>query len=108
MQSLVDCKEENEKLKDEIQIQLDEFHDDGKEPSPIAKGMSWMKSNMKLVMEESDHTIAELMTDGCNMGIKSLSEYLNQYEAADEKSKNITKKLIKLEEKLAKDIREFL
>ena len=74
----------------------------------MAKGMSWMKTNMKLVMDESDATIANLMTDGCNMGVKSLNKYLNQYEAADEKTKAITKRLIKLEEKLADDVREFL
>jgi hypothetical protein len=59
-------------------------------------------------MNESDHTIADLMTDGCNMGVKSLNKYLNQYKAADEKSKDITKRLINLEEKLAVDIRGFL
>ena len=48
------------------------------------------------------------MTDGCNMGVKSLSKYLNKYAAADEKSKDITKKLIALEETLAKDIRGYL
>ncbi len=74
----------------------------------MAKSMSWMKTNVKLVMNESDHTIADLMTDGCNMGVKSLHKYLNQYKAADEKSKDITKRLINIEEKLALDIREFL
>ena len=63
---------------------------------------------MKLVMNESDHTIADLMTDGCNMGVKSLHKYLNQYKSADEKSKDIAKRLINLEEKLALDIRQFL
>ncbi len=105
---LIDCKDEHEKLKDEIQNLLDEFHDEGKEPNPMAKGMSWMKTNMKLVLNESDKTIADLITDGCNMGVKSLNRYLNQYKAADEKSKDITKRLINLEEKLAKDIRDFL
>ena len=87
---------------------MDKYHDDGKEPSPMAKGMSWMKTNVKLVMNESDQTIADLMTDGCNMGVKSLNKYLNQYKAANEKSKDITKRLIKLEEKLVIDIRGFL
>ena len=67
-----------------------------------------MKTNMKLTMDESDATIADLMTDGCNMGVKSLSKYLNQYQAADETSKNIAKRLISLEEQLAIDIRSFL
>lgn len=106
--SLADCKDEHNKLKEEIQILLDKYQDDGKEPSAMAKSMSWMKTNMKLVMDESDETIADLMTDGCNMGVKSLNKYLNQYKAADEKTKDITKRLINLEEKLAVDIRCFL
>ena len=76
---LEDCKAKHEKLQGEIQALLTEYHDDGKEPNVMAKGMSWMKTNVKLVMNESDHTIADLMTDGCNMGVKSLHKYLNQY-----------------------------
>lgn len=102
------CKEEHEKLREEIEQLLDRYKDDGKEPNPMAKGMSWMKTEMKLAMNESDHTVADLITDGCNMGVKSLNRYLNQYEAADEVSKDITKRLINLEEKLAVDIRQFL
>ena len=105
---LVNCKDEHDKLKEEIQILLDKYHDDGKEPNPMAKGMSWIKTNVKLVMNESDQTIADLMTDGCNMAVKSLNKYLNQYKAANEKSKDITKRLIKFEEKLVIDIRGFL
>lgn len=105
---LTDCKDEHKKLDNEIQKLLDKYHDDGKEPQVIAKGMSWMKTNMKLAMEESDATISDLMTDGCNMGVKSLNKYLNKYKGADEVSKDIAKRLINLEEKLTVDIREFL
>ncbi len=105
---LSQCKQQHNQLQDAIQIELDRFGDEGKEPNPMAKGMSWMKTNMKLTMDESDHTIADLMTDGCNMGVKSLNQYLNEYEAADERSKDITKRLINLEERLAIDIRDFL
>jgi len=105
---LTDCRNEHDKLQSEIQARLNEFHDQGKEPNPMAKGMSWMKTNVKLVMDESDSTIADLITDGCNMGVKSLNRYLNQYKAADERSKDITKRLIRLEETLAVDIRSFL
>ncbi len=102
------CKDEHDALKTEVETQLSRFHDDGKDPNPIAKGMSWMKTNMKLNLDESDAVIADLMTDGCNMGVKSLSKYLNQYKAADEKSKDITKRLIKLEAQLAADMRGYL
>lgn len=101
-------KSDHEKLKSELQKLLDEYHDDGKEPNAMAKSMSWLKTNVKLAVNESDKTIADLITDGCNMGVKSLNRYLNQYEAADETSKDIAKQLISLEENLAIDIRKYL
>ena len=102
------CKQEHEKLNEEIQSALDRFHDDGKEPAAMAKGMSWLKTNVKLAVNESDETVADLMTDGCDMGVKSLSKYLNKYKAADEDSKDIAKRLINIEERLAVDIRKYL
>ena len=105
---LRDCRREHEKLDGEIKEQLDRFKDTGKEPNPMAKSMSWVKTNVKLAVDNSDHTIADLMTDGCNMGVKSLNKYLNKYQAADEYSKDIAKRLINLEEKLAVDIRAYL
>ena len=107
-QKLSECKKEHEHLQTEIQQLLDQYEDEGKDPNPIAKGMSWMKTNVKLGLKDSDSTIADLMTDGCNMGVKSLNRYLNQYKAADEVSKDITKRLINLEEQLTVDIRQFL
>ncbi|MBQ7800625.1 MAG: hypothetical protein IJ370_09035 [Oscillospiraceae bacterium] len=98
----------HQQLQDEIQILLDEYHDDGKNPNPIAKGMSYVKTNLKMAVDPSDSTIADLMTDGCNMGIKSLTKYLNEYEAADKKSKDLAKKVIGLEESLAQDMKEYL
>lgn len=105
---LQDSSKENQKLQDDLQEVLADYHDNGKEPSAIASGMSWVKTNFKLKMENSDSTIAELMTDGCNIGIKSLSRYLNQYQAADRRSKDLTKRLIKAEEKLSQNMRAFL
>ncbi len=107
-QKLTDCRNEHEKLEREITARLDRFGDDGKSPSPVAKGMSWIKTNTKLFVDESDRTVADLMTDGCNMGVKSLNMYLNKYKAADEYSKDVTKRLINLEERLAVEIRSYL
>ena len=98
-QFLTRCKEEHLTLQGEIQALLNQYHDEGKDPNPIAKGMSWVKTNVKL---------ADLITDGCNMGVKSLNKYLNQYTAASEQAKDIAKRLIHLEQALAVDIRRFL
>ncbi len=102
------CKDKHRVLEREIEELLASYGDDGKEPNPMAKGMSWMKTNVRLVMNESDATIAGLMTDGCNMGVKSLGKYLNQYAAADKEAKDITRRLMALEEQLAEDVRRFL
>ncbi len=107
-QVLSESKSDHEKLRAELQGLLRDYHDEGKEPNPMAKGMSWIKTNAMLMMDHSDSTIADLMTDGCNMGVKSLNRYLNQYRAADETSKNMAMSLIHLEENLAKEIRQYL
>lgn len=109
LKSILDkSSQEHTKIKHDMQKLLDIYHDNGKEPPAMAKGMEWFKTNVKLAMDASDNAVAEFITDGCNMGIKSLSRYMNQYQAADEKSKNISKKLISIEEKLAVDIRPYL
>lgn len=91
-----------------LQRLLDEYHDGGKEPPVMAKGMAWIKANVKLSAENSDSAVADFIVDGCNMGVKSLSGYLNDFEAADEASKSIAKELISLEERLGVDIRGYL
>ncbi|MBR6666068.1 MAG: hypothetical protein IKL22_10195 [Lachnospiraceae bacterium] len=101
-------KAHHENLENDICSMLQEHNACEKDPSPVAKGMSWMKTNMKLAMDNSDATVADLITDGCNMGVKTLNRYLNQYKAADEQSKAICSKLIEIEEKLGKDLRQYL
>ena len=105
---LVQCRAKHEQLKREIRSLLDRYEDEGKEPNPVAKSMSWMKTGVKLAVNQSDATIADLITDGCNMGVKSLNRYLNQFKAASEEAKDITKRLIKQEEELRADMRGYL
>ena len=107
-QKLVVCKDEHEKLGNETKNLLNHYEDSGKEPNPFAKGMSWIKTNVMLGVDDSDKTISDLITDGCNMGVKSLNRYLNQYEAADDESKDITNRLISIEQELRTDMRSFL
>ncbi len=107
-QTLSSSKEEHEKLDCELRSMLSEYGDEGKKPALMAEAMSKIKTEVMIGIKEKDSTIADLMTDGCNMGVKSLSRYLNQYAAADERSKDLTKRLIKLEEDLSVSMRDFL
>ena len=105
---LTDSKEEHLKLGDEIHTLLTKHGGMYKEPNAVAKGMSWIKTNVMLGLDDSDQPVASLITDGCDMGIKSLQTYLNEFENADHISKGICKKLISVEEKLNKELRAYL
>ena len=101
-------KDHHEKLGNEIHSMLIQYHSEEKDPNPMAKSMSWLKTNMKMSMDKSDATVADLLTDGCNMGIKSLYKYMNQYPNADAKVKNLCNNLIDIERELRKDLRGYL
>ena len=105
---LQESKNVHEKLGDETHKFLNEYHDQGKEPAVTARMMSWMKTNVKLGGEESDRTVADLITDGCNMGVKSLYHYLHQYPAASASVQKLTEKVIAEEEHMIKEMREYL
>ena len=105
---LTESREHHEKLGNEIQLLLSEHNGEEKEPNPIAKGMTWLKTNVMTNMKNGDSTIADLLTDGCNMGIKSLHRYLNQYSAADHIAKDICERLASIEEQLCRDLRVYL
>ena len=101
-------KDHHVKLGNEIHSMLIQYHSEEKDPNPMAKSMSWLKTNMKMSMDKSDATVADLLTDGCNMGIKSLYKYMNQYPAAEDKVKNLCNNLIDIERKLREDLRQYL
>ena len=105
---LNESKKQHSSLAGDISKRLFENNDSGKDPNPVAKGMSWMKTELKMGIDGSDKTVADLMTDGCNMGIKSLGRYLNQYKAADENSQSLARKLITIEADLVTGLREYL
>lgn len=87
---------------------LEKYHDEEKEPAAMAKVMSKFKTEFKTMGDDPDAAVADLITDGCNMGIKSLYRYLNQYPAADKEIVHLTKDIISTEEKLLKALRPYL
>lgn len=102
------CKDKHAELGDETHEELIKANIDTKNAHPMAKMMSDLSTRMKITMNKSDNEIASIMTDGCNMGIKSLYKYLNQYTTADKRSKDITNRLISIEQELRTDMRPFL
>ena len=105
---LTESLKEHEEIGDEIHRLLSQAGESGKEPNAMAKAMSWLKINIKMLEKPEDKNIAHLIFDGCSMGVKQLSEYLNKYDEADGEAKRLAKRLINLEEKLAKDLKSYL
>ena len=108
LQIISNSKEDHEQLCMEVHTILAKHGSCEQEPPTLAKSMSWLKTNLKLGIDNSDRTISALVTDGCNMGIKSLYKYLNKYEQADNTSRGLTKKLISLEETLCEKLHAYL
>ena len=105
----MEAKGHHEKLGNEIHKLLVEYGSEEKEPNAMAKSMSKMKTNFMMGMKDNcDETAADLITDGCNMGIKSLYKYMNQYPTADSKVKDLCKRLISIEDQLRKELRSYL
>ena len=91
-----------------IKEQLNIYSSEGKDPNMIISEMSKIKMKIELSFNDSDSKIAKLMIDGCNMGIKALSEFKNKYYDADQKVIEICQRLITKEENLSKELRRFL
>lgn len=107
-QLLADSKKHHMQILDEVEIMLKQYNSTEKEPNVMAKGMSWLKTNFKLSMDDSTSTAANLITDGCNMGIKSLRRFINEYPSARRPAVDVCNRLIALEETLTKDLQEYL
>lgn len=93
---------------DECHQLLNQTGEDEKDPKASAKIFSWISTELKLMVNDDTKKIADIMVDGCNMGIKSLSKYLNQYTSASSESIDLVKRLITLEKDFMNDLLGFL
>ncbi len=105
---LISCKELHQKLGSRTHELLNQHENPIKSPPLMAKSMSWIKTNAALAFSENENTAASILTDGCNMGVKSLNRYLNEYPGADQKAVDIAKELIDCEKNLCRDMQRFL
>ena len=104
---LVNSKEEHEKLENETFLLLNDYGKNGKEPNAVAQTMSKIKTGLKMTFDDSDKSICEIIDEGCGMGIQNIRKYLDKYESAERDAKNIADKLIKIEENLSREVKEF-
>jgi len=108
LRALQKSRATHEELARRCRTALHAAHIPGQNPNPMADAMSWLKTNMKLMMKPTDQTVAGLITDGCHMGIKSLHRYLNEYSAADTKSRALAEDVIAAESDLCTAMEPYL
>ena len=98
----------HKELKDKSSELLKQYGEAESNPGIMASTFSWISTEVKLKFENDDKKIAQIMMDGCNMGIQSLSEYINKYTNASGDSIALAKKLVKLEESFMEDMKKYL
>lgn len=107
-QLLVSYNETHQRLQEKIRKLLAQYGKDDEDPSLMAEWGAKMKIEMKMTMHPDDHQVAKLMMDGCNMGIQSVSEYVNKYPDASKEAQDVAKELIKAEEDFMVDMKKFV
>lgn len=107
-QIINDAKTEHDRLGGEAHKLLHQYGSDTKEPHPVAKAMSYVKTNVKMAAERTDRAAAELVTEGCSMGVESLNHYINKYKKADSSVVSLAKEVIRSEEELCRNVRSYL
>lgn len=101
-------EKEHKKLESEAENLLKQYRVESGEPGMMARGMAWMKTNLQMSVNPGDDTVANLMSTGCDMGIRNLYKALNDNTGASEGAKALVKKVIKVEEDLGKEMQEYL
>lgn len=74
----------------------------------MASMFSKMSTDIKLLADDSTEKIAEIMLDGCHMGIKSVGQYLNKYPDASKHSRDLAQKLIDTEQDFINDLMDYI
>ena len=105
---ITESRNDHKRLQDENNNLMKAYDVIGEEPGAMAKTMAWMETNVKMTVENSDRVIADIITNGCDMGSKKLRKYRNEYTEAEEPACDTAKKLIALEEDLRKDLQLYL
>ena len=80
--------------------------DEIKGKTPVYTGLD--KVRFRNSVRPGDETVADLIVDGCNMGVKSLTRYQNQYPAASGHARALAGQLIDAEEQLSNELRRYL
>jgi len=101
-------KDEHRRIESEADHLLMWHGQDSKPPEKMATAMSWLSTEMKMMMRDDDKQAAKIMMDGCNMGIQSICGFINQYSGASKSSIALAKDLVKIEEEFRDEMKAYV
>lgn len=99
---------EHQRIESEADHLLNWHGQDSKQPEMMATAMSWLSTEMKMMMKDDDKQAAKIMTEGCDMGIRTICGFINQYAGASKTSIALAKDLVKTEEKFREEMKPYL
>ena len=101
-------KEEYENIeKESVRLSKGELQEETMSEK-VAETFARISAEVKLMMNDDSSKIAEMMIDGANMGIKSITETLNRYPEAEKDSITLAKKFERVCEKVMHDMKKYL
>ena len=108
MKVILEAISKHEAVGDKTGKALKEHGHEEKEPSPMVTMYSEITTDLKLLWRDDTGKIAEIMVDGCNMGIKSISKVLNDCKNASGESRKLAEALIHEEDQFLRKLQPFL
>lgn len=98
----------HKKLEEEAVQALEKSGNEAKDPGVMSSAFAWFTTEMKLTFNDDNTQIAKLLMDGCNMGIQTLGERMNTLSQADAGAQALTRRIIKTEQELMKELQAYL
>lgn len=97
-------------LGEDVGIRLEEMNSTPQDPNPMARAMTWLTTEMRLMTptDDRDHAIATMVINGCNTGVQELSADINRFQQASGDTRDLAAALIKEEQRLMDDLRLYL
>ncbi len=101
-------REEYQTICNEAENILKKYGKQNEEIGVMAKMSSKMMSEMKMLKDDSDETIAKMMMEGTNKGIIAITEKINSYNIKDAEIVVLATKLKATLEKNVDELKKFL
>ena len=105
---LQDCVDDHRLLRSHACRLLEQYGGKEKQPHILRMGVTALKANARMAIGGDDTTVADLVANSCDLGVRTLSKSQNRYCLAHTDALLLTQELIRCEEGLSSQLRPYL